>query len=199
MQFYCKTAAVIAWTYLALRFLAGGDFQSVARTITYFSFFTMLSNIFAAVALSISALRPAKTVWLTQPVALTGIALYMSIIGLSFLHQATWVPRGWLFVSDSGLHHVMPIIFLGFWLVYVPKGTLALRHLLVWLIFPALYAIYTQLHWCPYQFMDAEQVGRVQVAVNMALMLFSFLTLGGVFLVIDRRLGRQERVASAAG
>jgi hypothetical protein len=198
IRVYCKTAAAIAWFYLALRYLAGANYESVAATVKYFSYFTMLSNLGAAVALAALGWRPAKLTWLTGPAALTGIALCMSVTGLSFVHAASWQAEGWLFVSDSGLHHVMPIVFLGFWMVYVPKGTLELRHLSMWLIFPILYAIYTQLHGSPYPFLDAEQVGRVQVAVNMGLMLFSFATLGGAFLVVDRRLGRgAPQMASA--
>ena len=45
IRVYCKTAAAIAWFYLALRYLAGANYESVAATVKYFSYFTMLSNL----------------------------------------------------------------------------------------------------------------------------------------------------------
>ena len=62
----------------------------------------------------------------------------IAVVGLAYsiLLRHLWHPEGWQFVADELLHDVMPLLFLAYWWLCVPKGTLRLKHLPLWLIYP---------------------------------------------------------------
>jgi len=89
----------------------------------------------------------------------------------------------------------MPISFLLFWLVFVPKGTLALHHSFVWMIFPTIYVIYLLLCGPCYAFLDIGVLGFDRVLGNIGLMVVAFLGLGQSLALIDRLRGRSQQSA----
>lgn len=196
MRVYSFAAALIGWTSLLVRYIADGDFQSVAQTVSYLSYFSILSNILVALTLTLAAVLPAgQWHWLTRPFAATAIALYISITGLPFAFQSLADLQGWQLAADIGLHRVMPISFLLFWLVFVPKGTLALHHSFVWIAFPTIYVIYLLLCGPCYGFLDIGVLGFDRVLGNIGLMVVGFLGLGQSLVLIDRLRGRSQQSA----
>jgi hypothetical protein len=198
MRLYCTLAAAIGWASLILQYVIGHSDQSVAATINYFSFFTILSNILAAAMLTGVAMAPAGTrPWFGRPGVASAVTLYMAVTGLVyvFILQSLWNPQGWALAADSGLHHVMPVLVVLFWLGFVRHGGLGLRDVPPWLIFPALYGIYTLARgpfaaWYPYPFIDAGKLGYATTALNIVLLLAAFVALGALLVGIDRALAR---------
>ena len=119
----------------------------------------------------------------------------MSVTGLPFAFQLSTGLKGWQLACEIGLHHLMPIAFFVFWLAFVPKGTLALRHALMWLIFPLVYGAYSLLCGTCYAFLDVGLFGLDRVLGNIGLALVSFLGLGQCLVSIDRLLGRSRQFA----
>jgi hypothetical protein len=99
----------------------------------------------------------------------------------------------------------MPIIYVAFWLCFVPKRTLHLRYMIDWILFPLVYALYTVLHgqasgFYPYYFyfVDVANLGLDQVLRNMGRFLVFLALVGAAFILVDRILGRLGHRAPAA-
>lgn len=162
--------------------------------VNFFSFFTILSNILAALMLT--------TAWagmggpFARPSVQTAITIYMTVTGLvyTFILAGLWQPTGWQFVADSLLHYVMPVVIVLFWFLFVRKGTLRLGHLPWFLVFPLAYAIYSLVRgsaaeWYPYPFLDVSVHGMGAVLLNSVVMTVGFVLVGLLYIWLDRVLG----------
>ena len=110
------------------------------NALNFFTFFTILSNLFAAGVLfeggrrQLTGAPPVPDLWRGAAV------VYMSVTYIVFavlLRDAqedlnTHVP--WV---DSVLHRLMPIAVMADWLIAPPQVTITFRRALVWLGFPA--------------------------------------------------------------
>ncbi|MNE84178.1 hypothetical protein D3C80_1810530 [compost metagenome] len=102
-----------------------------------------------------------------------------------------WHPQGWQFVADELLHDIMPLVFLLYWWRCVPKGTLHLGHIGLWVIYPLLYFAYVLLRghslgWYPYPFIDVDTLGYAQVFINAAGVLLGFVLMALLLVGLDR-------------
>lgn len=202
-RIYGGLGAALGWFALALQYGLGPGSApggaSLAGTINFFSYFTILSNLLAALALSAAAFDRRRGI-LTRPVPATAIALYVTVTALVyvFLLRQIWDPQGWLRVADTLLHYVMPAVFILYWLIFVPKAALRPGDWGFFLIFPALYAGYTLIHgalsgFYPYPFVDVARLGYPRVAVNMIGLTAAFAALGWLYCLVARRLSRARR------
>jgi hypothetical protein len=57
----------------------------------------------------------------------------------SLLLRSLWSPQGGQRVADILLHDLMPIMYVAYWLIFVPKGSLLWKNTLSWTIYPLLY------------------------------------------------------------
>jgi hypothetical protein len=90
----------------------------------------------------------------------------------------------------------MPLLFLIYWWCCVPKGTLRLKHLALWVIYPVVYFAYSLLRGrllatYPYPFIDVEKLGYPQVFINAAGLLAGFVVIALVVIGLDRWRGRR--------
>ena len=202
-RIYGGLGAALGWFAVALQYGLGPGSApggaSLAGTVNFFSYFTILSNLLAPLALSTAAFDRRRGI-LTRPVPATAIALYVTVTALIyfFLLRQIWDPQGWLRVADTLLHYVMPAVFIGYWLIFVPKAALRSGDWGFFLIFPALYAGYTLIHgalsgFYPYPFVDVARLGYPRVAANMIGLTAAFAALGWLYCLTARRLGRARR------
>ena len=202
-RIYGGLGAALGWFALALQYGLGPGGAlggaSLAGTVNFFSYFTILSNLLAALALSAAAFGRGRGV-LTRPVPATAIALYVTVTALIYVLvlRQIWDPQGWLRVADTLLHYVMPAVFIVYWLLFVPKAALRPGDCGFFLIFPALYAGYTLIHgalsgFYPYPFVDVVRLGYPRVAVNMIGLTAAFAALGWLYCLAARRLSRGRR------
>jgi hypothetical protein len=201
---YAAVAAMVGWGALALKLGlilgAGSDVSTVGRTINFLSSFTVLSNGAVAVALTVAAVGTfgwRSLGFFTRPTVQTGIAVSITATGVVFLTvlRSTHETEGWPFVADALLHYVMPLFYIGFWSLFVTKGTLWLRDLVGFLGFPVLYLAYSLvrgplLHWYPYPFLDVAGRGIGEVAINIAAASAALALVGLAYIGIDRLIGR---------
>jgi hypothetical protein len=167
-------------------------------TVNYFSFFTTLSNLFLAVGLTAYLVAPTSRLgrFFTGPRGATPLAFYITITGLVFwfLLRETTHPAG-LGIGLNAIHHyVVPVAYPLWWLFFVRKGELRLRNVIDWMIFPALYGLYTVLHgqesgFYPYGFVDATRLGMERVIQNMVKFGIEFAILGTLYVLVDRVIG----------
>jgi hypothetical protein len=203
--------AAVGWGALALQYglmLGNTPEQGVAElTLNFFSFFTILTNVLVAVALTLPVVGAgtAPGRWARSEGVRAGVTMYAVVVGLvyHFLLHATWSPQGWSLVVNILLHYVMPAAILLDWLLFTARGGLRWMDAPKWLVFPLIYGGWTLIHgyatdWWPYWFVDVSALGLVRAALYFAGLLVFFLLVGLAVVTIDRTFGRGDRTRDAA-
>ncbi|MFJ2536740.1 Pr6Pr family membrane protein [Pseudomonas sp. NPDC087614] len=194
-------AAILGWAGLGLQlyliFFARLSVNAglLGGLVSFFSYFTVLTNTLVATVLT-CAVTPrdgAARRWFLQPWVSSAVAVSIAVVGLAYslLLRHLWHPEGWQLIADELLHDVMPLVFLGYWWFCVPKGTLRLWHLPLWLIYPLVYFIYALLRGhllgaYAYPFIDVAVLGYPQVFLNAGGILVGFVVTGLAVIGIDR-------------
>ena len=191
--------AAAAWLALALQ-LAGMIAASLAAgtsvangLIAYVSYFTVHANYLVAVLMTLVLLRPKSQSRLLRASVMSGAAVYIGITGLLYhlyLYDF-WHARGVMALPDVLLHFTVPLLFLMFWLLFVPKGALKWRHPFIWLIYPVIYLVYMFIvgNWTghyPYPTLDAGILKRARVLRHAAVLLIYLLAFGIMLVALDR-------------
>jgi hypothetical protein len=145
------------------------------RPANFFSFFTIQSNLLAAAVLLWGALAPASSWASATADRVRGAAvLYMSITGvvygvlLSGYQEELQTTVPWV---DTVVHRVMPLVMVIDWLVEPPHGSITPRSVLIWLMYPLLYVMYSLVRgplvgWYPYPFLDPRAAGVAGVRLD---------------------------------
>lgn len=167
--------------------------------MSFFSYFTVITNTLVATVLTcqLTSRESAARRWFLQPWVSSGIAVSIAVVSLAYnvLLRHLWDPEGWQWLADELMHDVMPLLFLVWWWMYVPKGTLRPRHMALWLLYPLLYFAYALLRGhvlaaYPYPFIDVDKLGYPQVLLNAGGLLVGFVTIALVVMGFDRWRGR---------
>jgi hypothetical protein len=130
----------------------------------YFSYFTVLSNLFAAAMLLHGALRPARERSHTVELLRGASVVYIFTTGIVYLLLLSGHAPAYPWVNAI-LHYVMPVAVTLDWLLDPPRVRLDLvRTLVLWMAFPVLYIIYTLARgaivgWYPYFFVNPHRGG----------------------------------------
>ncbi|SCX62349.1 hypothetical protein SAMN03159507_02582 [Pseudomonas sp. NFACC32-1] len=170
--------------------------------VNFFSFFTVLTNILVAVVLTweVTPRESAVRRWFLLPSVSSGIAVSIALVSLAYnlLLRHLWQPEGWQFVADELLHDVMPLLYVAYWWLCVPKGTLRLRHIGLWIAYPLVYFAYVLLRGdllaaYPYPFIDVSNLGYPQVFLNAGGILAGFVGIALGVVGLDRWAGRPSR------
>lgn len=205
-RLYRAFFACLGWFALGLQYglmLGGATDKSVGElTLNFFSYFTILSNILVALALTAPAVAPNSRIgrWTLSEGVRAAVAMFIVVVGVvyHFLLAGVWEPQGWALVGNSLLHYVMPIAFVVDWLAFTPKGRLRWIDPAKWLVPVLIYGGWTLAHgwlsgWWPYWFVDADKLGLGKVAIHFAGLLVFFLIVGLIVVAIDRTFGRRDR------
>jgi hypothetical protein len=200
---YITLNALMVWFALILQFsISTKLYITEGRTlagafIRILSYYTIQTNLLVAVALTILLLKPASGLgkFFSKTSVSTAIAVYITIVGLvyNFILKGTWKPEGLFKLADILLHTASPVVFVIFWLLFVPKENINWKQIFRWAIFPFLYLIYSLIRGAisgeyPYPFINAAQIGYQQVAVNAVLILIAFLIICAGFIGVNRLL-----------
>ncbi len=210
-RLYRAIAALAGWFALALQYelmVVGNPQMGLGElTLNFFSYFTILSNILVALALTVPAIAPNSKLgrWSLSESVRAAVTMYIVVVGVvyHFLLAPTWNPQGWSLVANNLLHYVMPIAFAVDWLVFTLKGRLRWVDPARWLVVVLVYGGWTLLHgklsgWWPYWFVDVDQLGLGKAMIYFAGLLVFFLIVGLVVVAIDRTFGRRDRRTIAA-
>jgi hypothetical protein len=130
----------------------------------YFSYFTVLSNLFAAAMLLHGALRPAHIRSRTVELFRGAAVVYILTTGIVYLLLLSGHAPAYPWVNAI-LHYLMPVAVTLDWLSDPPRVRLELaRTLVLWMAFPLLYVLYTLargaiVDWYPYFFVNPHRNG----------------------------------------
>jgi hypothetical protein len=205
---FVAVAAVLGWAGLSIQlYLIFYSRWTLAASLlggllSFFSYFTVLTNTLVATVLTCewTSRESAARRWFLQPWVSSGIAVSIAVVGLAYslLLRHLWHPEGWQFLADELMHDVMPLLFLAYWGFCVPKGTLRVRDIGRWVIYPLVYFAYSllrghELAVYPYPFIDVDKLGYPQVFLNAAGLLAGFVLIALGLIGLDRWLGRREK------
>lgn len=169
--------------------------SAAVKSVEFFSYFTILSNMLAAAALTAPLIAPASAFadWAERSGPRAAIATYLTITAVVYHTMLAWQydPQGLRMVSNTILHTITPIAYL---------TDLALRggrREPRWIVsaksmaFPALYGLWTLAHgalsgWYPYPFMNVAKRGYPAVIVTMIEMSLAFAAVGLIFIAVSR-------------
>lgn len=194
-------AAVLGWIALALQLylsirlsvVRGRGF--VGGMVTYFSFFTILTNILASMALTAPLVRTRSRVtrFFTRPTVNTAIAASIVLVAIVYtaVLQSHWDPKGLQLVVDMMLHHLMPVMFVTYWWVVVPGEDLHWSQVPRWASYPILYFVYATVRGAvtrdyPYPFIDAGALGYPHALGNAAGILVGFIAVSLILVAVGR-------------
>ncbi|MGY2398728.1 Pr6Pr family membrane protein [Pseudomonas sp. SDO5271_S396] len=203
MKRFVAAAVLAGWVGLAIqqylifysRWSSGASL--LGGLINFFSFFTVLTNTLVAVVLSYALMNrdSAARRFFLAPAISSGIAVSIVVVGLAYnlLLRHLWQPEGFQFIADELLHDVMPVLFCIYWWQCVPKGSLRLRHIGAWVIYPLVYFAYVLLRGhllgqYQYPFIDVDSLGYPQVFVNAGGILAGFVVIAVAVVGLDRLL-----------
>lgn len=206
------TAAAIGWLALALQLLLSIQLTSangqgaLTGVWLYLGYFTILTNVLAALALTAAArgLHGAVTRFFGRTDVHTAIAMSIVIVAAIYnlLLRQLWHPHGWQIVADNTLHVVMPALFLLHWWLAIPKATLRWPQVIVWQAYPAVYFAYVLIRgavngWYPYPFLDVTTLGYLRVLIDAGVVLLVFVAVALLLVALGRwQVQRPIKVAA---
>jgi hypothetical protein len=198
MRVYAAVGASLGWFAMALQLylmLVQDPTSMLGVVITYFSFFTILTNILVALVFTAAALRPAAA-WgqfLLRPSVQAGTAVYIAIVGMVYqlLLRHLWNPQGAQWVADVLLHSIIPVGYILYWWLFAARDELSWKNAIGWLVYPGSYLVYTLARGAvsglyPYPFVDVTALGYGGVLARSAGLMLVFLGMGLLIVAIAR-------------
>lgn len=208
MRIYAAIGACLGWFALLLQLylmLVQSPAHGAARlgtVIAFFSFFTVLTNLFVALVFTAVGFRPAGP-WgqfLRRPAVQASAVVYIAVVGVVYWQflKHLWDPQGAQWLADTLLHTWLPLGYVLYWFVFAPRDGLRWTDAVVWLAYPGVYLIYILARGAasglyPYPFIDVGDLGYGTVFVHAALLLLVFLGLGLTIVGVGRRMGTRGR------
>jgi hypothetical protein len=203
MKFWRVSIAVIACLGPLLQYGLMTQDQTLAvgalKTVRYFSYFTNLSNLLAAAALTAPLVAWGNTsfrrfaLWAERAGPRVAIATYLTITALVYhlILASEWSPKGLDLLADTILHTVTPLAYLIDLAARGGEGEARWIAAAKAMVFPALFAAWTELHgalsgWYPYPFMNAAKHGYPTVMLNILAMSVAFASVALVFTLLSR-------------
>jgi len=160
--------------------------------VNFFSFFTNLSNLFAATVF-LTGVRQRSTP--RFDLLRWASAVNMTVVGIVFLTLLRGVDLGPLLPwVNSVLHYVMPVVVVAEWLFNPPRSQRERGDLAFVLIFPAAYLAYVLVRgalvdWYPYPFLDPiNPNGYVGVAMHAVGIALLFVVAAWALMLAGNRL-----------
>ena len=172
--------------------------EGVFSAFNFFSFFTILSNLFAGLFLIYFGISNSNS---NKSQLLRGaITLYMLMTGVIFavllagLENARLTAVPW---DNLVLHYIMPIVLVLDWLFNPPTKRISAKAVWLWAIFPIAYVVYTLIRgsivaWYPYPFLNPATSSYQQVIVtSLVLAVFVIAVAFGLKAYANARISKR--------
>jgi hypothetical protein len=165
--------------------------QSGNSAVNFFSYFTILTNLFIAVVLLVSAINLIRRKPQTEAddIIRGSATVSIAIVGVVFGLLLRQMDSGMIPWTNFVAHYLMPVVTVLDWLLHPPQSKLLRKRIWFWLIYPITYLIYSLIHgaatnWYPYWFIDPDKspggwtgVALFAVAITIGFILVSFALL----------------------
>jgi hypothetical protein len=190
--------ALIGWFAIItqLYLMKGNRVVSVPETtFRFFSFFTIDTNILVALCFTFIFLRSNSRLgkFFSKATTITGITVYITIVGIVYnvILRSLWEPQGMQKIVDELLHSVIPVLFIIFWLIFVPIEQLRWKNAFPWLLYPIIYMGYAIVHgaitkFYPYPFVNVNEIGYNKALLNAGAVLLVIFLLSLALIATDK-------------
>lgn len=193
------TGAFIGWLGVALQFYVlmqnHAGISTTETVVRFFSFFTILTNLFVAAGYTFPLLAPGSAPgrFFASASARGSAAVYIVVVGAVYalLLSQLYHPHGSAKFADVLVHDVAPIFYVVYWFIFAAKEDLRWKNAAAWLGYPLGYLVWTLFRgawvsYYPYPFMDVTTLGYQRVFFNAAILTIVFWVLGFIVILIAR-------------
>ena len=193
-------AALSGWAGLVLQlWLLISAMGFVNGLWRFVGFFTILTNILAAVVATAVALGGDKGLSGARARLMAATSILMVGLVYSLALRALWSPTGLQKVADVLLHDATPLVWLALWL-FAPHPRLAWREIGWALVLPTFYVVYAigrgmMDGWYAYWFLNPAAQSPVELLVSISVLLCAFVLMAAALIWVDRRLANGARKA----
>ena len=167
----------------------------LGREIDHFSYFTIWSNLLAAVIFTMLAINPNRTGSLFRVLRLDAIVM-MIVTGIVYNALLnTGGHEGWDFWSNGIQHTWGPILVFLVFVISGPRGWISSSTIFAALILPILWLAYALIRGSvigayPYDFLDVNANGMASVLAFVAQIVVFAIILGYLLLLIDKLMSK---------
>lgn len=197
--FLCTWFALIVQFYIMLKSGAAPVSELIIR---YFSYFTLNSNLLAALCVTFLLFKPAGKVsdFFSSQAFQTAVAVYIFIVGLIYntILRFLWSPQGLQMVLDELQHLINPLLFIVYWALYSNKAQLPRNAYWYWLTFPLIYIFWVLIRgsfsgFYPYPFLDVTKLGFNSVLSNCIVITLLFIVTAMLFKAIGNYIAKRNQ------
>lgn len=195
-RMYAAVGALLGWATVLTQFYLFLEARTTPvgeMLIRFFSYFTMLSNIAVSCCFSGYFIKGRWQRFFTSPQTLTAVTVYILVVGIVYnaVLRSLWHPEGMQKIVDEILHSINPLLFLLFWIGYVPKQQIQWKDCFRYILFPLAYTLFIALRgaasgFYPYPFVNVTELGYPKVLINGAVIMTVFLGLSLVLTGIAK-------------
>jgi len=188
---------------IVLSFIDGASAGTpfVWTIVAYFSFYTILTNLFLVLIYLSDLTKAPRLGWFREQTTRTMMAGVIVLV-MMFYHvmlSGLWSPEGWHKVADVLLHYVTPVFYVLWWWIFSEHGGVRMRDIPIMLLPSLVYVIYTLLRGAmigtyPYPIFEVGRLGYPQVLLNTVLVGIGLVVLLALFVLADRYLARAAPV-----
>jgi apolipoprotein N-acyltransferase len=163
----------------------------LGREIDHFSYFTIWSNLLAAIIFTMLAINPNRPGSLFRVLRLDAIVM-MIVTGIVYnVLLNTGGHEGWDFWSNGIQHIFGPLLVFIVFVICGPRGWISSRTIFASLILPILWLVYALIRGSvtgayPYDFLDVNANGMASVLAFVAQIVIFAIILGYLLLLIDK-------------
>ena len=172
--------------------------------IRFFSYFTIDTNIIVTFCCTVLLIWPHTSIgkFFSKQSTIAAIAVYILVVGCIYniVLRSLWNPQGIQYIVDELLHTINPVLFILYWLIFIPKQELEPRHAFYWMIYPLIYGIFILTRgyfsspaFYPYPFIDISLIGINKGIFNTLGFTFLFFLLSLLFIGIGKFLSREHK------
>ncbi len=195
-------------TFAAIRFLFGAVALTAVgiqlgihaghgfSVLNFFSYFTNLSNIFAAVVLVVESVltwrgKELGPVW--QLLRCISVVC-MALVGIVFQALLRDVDLGALLPwINTWLHYVMPVVVVADWLIQPPRQRIPLKRVGIAMVFPLVYLTYSLIrgaatNWYAYPFLNPDDGGYGAVLLTCLIIAVAFVIMSVLMIALGNKL-----------
>ena len=169
--------------------------SAAVKSVEFFSYFTILSNLLAAAALTTPLVAPSHrfAAWAEQSGPRASIATYLTITAVIYhtMLAGLWHGHGLRVFANDILHTATPAAYLIDLALRGGQGEARWIAAAKAMAFPALFGVWTLVHgalsgFYPYPFMNVTKRGYPAVVLTMVEMSLAFALVALIFVVLSR-------------
>jgi hypothetical protein len=168
--------------------------ETIGEALSYLSqYFTILTN--ALVVLSLGAIATGSSI---SPSIIRALVIAIACVGIIYHAVLAHLLdlSGLDLLADHGVHTVVPLLAVWWWLRHAPKPANRVADVCLWVIWPVIYCAYVLVRavysgFYPYPFLNLPELGWNGLAINIIGLLIAFVIVGLALVGLGKVFGRQ--------